>query len=171
MAITERELRDVCRRLLRELEVPAPVDPTTLCARLGQARGRGIELVGRALPPGAAWGVLVIYPHKDQILYQTETTVPHQHHIIFHELIYLLRGHLTTQGASPTTVCGALQSAGNGVRGTSLYARWQEWEAETGATILSESAFARSSPPGYAPRTNAERRLDAALGGDAWDWL
>ena len=52
-----------------------------------------------------------------------------------------------------------------------VYDRWQEWEAETGATILCEAASASVRPPCEPDWEGTERRMDLAFGDDSWDLL
>ncbi|MGH3897599.1 MAG: hypothetical protein ACRDTA_04975 [Pseudonocardiaceae bacterium] len=105
-------------------------------------------------------------PRKDLIIYQCRTTRSHQWHIIFHEVLHLLRDHVLTGGDGKPLLCGELfadtSAAG---RQQTLYDRWQEWEAETGATILSEWVGVPADSPSLRHGTRAERAIARALGG------
>lgn len=165
----ERQLLDRCYQLIADLALRPPLTPDLLCQRLAASRGRAIELVARAIPAGAASGVLVVLPDKDLIIYQAETTPFHQAHIVFHEAVHLVRGHLT--GEAPS-MCGALIPDGDAAAAGGrhpLYDAWQEWEAETGATILSGWTERAVDPGSAATPDEATRRLESALGG-TWQW-
>lgn len=149
------------RKLLDGLGLATPLTPKELCAGLRAQSGRPIELVGRQLPPNTASGFLIVYEHKDLVVYQSETSELHQNHIAFHELAHLVLGHAT--GNAP--VCGALLQAEASAEPGSLYDEQDEWEAETAATILSswtdtELAGLTTANQGQAAST----RLSAALG-------
>lgn len=162
----ELELRQLCRNVLWDLGVRPPLDAEVLCERLGEVRARPITLIPRDLPLSGAFGCLVPMPRKDLIIYQCQTTRPHQWHIIFHEVLHLLRGHVSTGGDAKPLLCGELfadtSAAG---RQQTLYDRWQEWEAETGATILSEWVSAPADPASLHAGTRAERAIARAFGG------
>lgn len=167
----ELELRQLCRDVLGDLSVRPPLDADVLCERLGEVRGRPITLIPRDLPVSGAFGCLVPMPRKDLIIYQRQTTRPHQWHIIFHEVLHLLRGHLSTGGDGRPLLCGEL-FAGTGTAGQhtagqppTLYDRWQEWEAETGAIILSEWVGVSADPASLHAGTRAERAIARAFGG------
>ena len=151
------------RHVLDGLALTPPIDPDELCARIGDRRGRRIELVARALPPDTTSGLLISYKTKELIVYQADTTPAHQRHIVFHEILHLLRGHLDDDRES--AICGALLGTSNGESEDSLYGDRQEWEAETGATILSGWSSAASSA--QAPTEEAQR-LGSVFGGGEW---
>lgn len=166
----ELELRQLCRNVLWDLDVRPPLDAEVLCERLGEVRRRPITLIPRVLPVSGAFGCLVPMPRKDLIIYQRQTTRPHQWHIIFHEVLHLLRGHVSADGDGQPLLCGELfadtSAAG---RQQTLYDRWQEWEAETGATILSEWVGVSADPASLHAGTRAERAIARAFGGgDGW---
>lgn len=115
------------------------------------------------MPPDTASGLLISYPTKDLIAYQADTTPAHQRHIVFHEIVHLLNGHLGPDRES--AICGALLETSASAADASLYDNWQEWEAETGGTILSGWSGPASTPE---PRSEAARRLGTVLGGAEW---
>lgn len=170
-AMSYAELRRYCRALVSDLGMSPPLDPVVLCERLSEARARPIKLFPKDIPVAAAIGALIVAAGRDLITYQATTTSAHQGHIIYHEVIHLVRGHVTSQG---TLTCGGLLSEGDDDSGSalarqSLYQDWQEWEAETGATILSEWSdrdLQMSGSPVLSPRA---RRLYAALDDPIWD--
>lgn len=168
----ERGLRELCRDLLRDLDLRPPLSAVTLCERLGRHRGRPIVLVPRDLPDGGAFGALVPMPTRDLVVYQRHATARHQESIIFHEVVHLVRGHVT--GAGGGLLCGGLlPDVGPGDSTGTLYDRWQEWEAETGAAILAEWAADRSVagavPTATSGASAAERAIARAFGGGDWE--
>ncbi|RJQ75378.1 hypothetical protein D5S17_21040 [Pseudonocardiaceae bacterium YIM PH 21723] len=140
----ERELRRQCRRLLRELDIRPPLDVRLLCERLAAHRGRPIHLMDYPLPVPGEFGVWLASDAADYILYQRETTKPHQDHIILHEVGHIVAGHTSDEDddellqriypdIDPEVVRRAL------LRRTH-YDAAQEREAETVATIILEWA-------------------------------
>lgn len=89
--MNERRLRSRCRRLLRDLDIQPPLDVTELCARVGAHRGREIRLVGAPLK---RFGMSFPVGQYDVIVFQENTSRPHQDHICCHELGHILCGHL-----------------------------------------------------------------------------
>lgn len=133
----ESELRRLLQEVVDGLALRPPWDLQALCDRLSEQRGRPIVLVPRKdLPVNGGFGCLVRYPDKDLIVFQQRSTGPGRAWIVFHELTHLIRGHQASAGATPLQ-CGAV---GIGGQSGTLYDSWQEWEAETGAAILSECA-------------------------------
>ena len=88
------------------------------------------------------------YPDRDLIVLQQRSTAAGRAWIVFHELTHLLREH-PAAGTGPW--CG-------GTEGGTLYDGWQEWEAETGAAILSEWATAVPLPRPASPVDRAVAR-------------
>jgi hypothetical protein len=166
-------LRDLCGQLLRELDIPPPLSPEQLCQRLGAARGRRIKLVGDELYTTASVGHLISKARTDLIAYQATAPRLHQAHVIYHEVMHIVCGHL--DGADALT-CGALEAdldelipADDSSAG--LYDRWQEWEAETGATILSELAGQRARPRALGKDVGrSDRAIAAAFGLSRIGW-
>lgn len=89
----DRELRRRCRKLLRELDIRPPLDVATLCARIGDQRGRAIDLYPYPIIVPGPFGLWFEQPERDAIFYQSDTSRPHQDHIILHELGHILAGH------------------------------------------------------------------------------
>ena len=168
----ERRLRRQLRAELSTLDISHPVDMAEVCQRLGAHRGLKIRL--RAVPfeaPGP-FGLWFRTPSSDYILYQLETTVLHQQHIIAHELGHLLSGHDSDDGDDavwtnllPDVPPDLLRRA---LRRTH-YDTEQERDAETVATLLLERAAVVSAvaSPGKSVRA---RRAQRSLG-DRQDWL
>jgi hypothetical protein len=161
------QLRELCGQLLRELDILPPFSPEQLCQRLGAVRGRRIKLVGDELYTTASVGHLIAKSRTDLIAYQRTAPRLHQAHVIYHEVMHIVCGHLDEAGA---LTCGALDADPDELipaddSSGGLYGHWQEWEAETGATILSELASLRARP--HAITKNAgrsDRAIAAAFG-------
>ncbi|GAA4532565.1 hypothetical protein [Amycolatopsis samaneae] len=162
----ERVLRRQCRRLLRELDIQAPLDVRALCDRLARHRGRPIKLVDYPLPVPGEFGVWFASDTTDYVLYQRETTKTHQDHIILHEVGHIIAGH-----SSDETDDALLQRlypdiAPDVVRRALLrrthYDADQEREAETVATIILEWASVINY---VAPQVPGGRALQTALNG------
>jgi len=173
--VREGALRRRCRRLLRELDVRPPLDVRDLCDRLAASRGRPIRLVPYPIEVPGPFGLWFATDGADFIVYQQETTRPHQDHIILHELGHMLADHHPhgdaepadfLRGPAPDLDPDAVHRA---LRRTS-YDDAHEWEAETVATIILEWA----SVLNYTiPRRAADRdlrRIQGALG-DHQGWL
>lgn len=163
--MNERGLRRLCRRLLRELDLQPPLRADELCERLGRHRGRPIVVVPTDLPGVGGFGALVPMPAKDLIVYPQQLAPAHQATIIFHEIVHLVRGHAASLPGDRLLVCGAQPEAGP--EPATVYDRWQEWEAETGATILSRWAEPlRPAAPARPDASPAERTIARVLGDD-----
>lgn len=136
--MNQHELRRLCRGVLAECNISPPLDAQVLCARLAWARGREIKLIARDLPCSATFGALVPMPTRDLIIYPRRIAHPYRDHIIFHEVMHLIRGHGSTSGATELFVCGQpAENSPDAKHRQNPYEHWQEWEAETGAAILS----------------------------------
>ncbi|HJT02703.1 MAG TPA: hypothetical protein VJ757_03610 [Pseudonocardiaceae bacterium] len=136
--MNRHELRRLCRGVLEDCNISPPLDAQELCERLARTRGREIKLIARDLPCSATFGALVPMPTRDLIIYPRRVAHPYRAHIIFHELIHLIRGHRSTRGAKNLFVCGRpLENVPGAKDRQEPDDHWQEWEAETGATILS----------------------------------
>lgn len=168
------QLRRVVKQLLRELNMGAPLDVPLLCQRLAERRDRQIRLVPYPLPTPGAFGLWIGTADEDFILYQRDTTVAHQEHIILHELGHIISGHGSDEDDDDiweqifpdipaTVVLRALRREG--------YSAGCEREAEMVATVIKEWAtlldrlnmrYKRDAAP--------ERRLAAAFD-DHQGWL
>jgi hypothetical protein len=156
--VDERALRALLLGVVDGLGLQPPCSAEELCAALGAARGRPILLAPRAdLPVRGGFGCLVRFPDRDLIVLQQRSTAAGRAWIVFHELTHLVRDHTT---AAAGAWCGA-------AAGGTLYDRWQEWEAETGAAILSEWATALPLPRPASPVERAVARGFGATRGPA----
>ncbi|MGW5715136.1 hypothetical protein ACWEVP_03135 [Amycolatopsis sp. NPDC003865] len=178
--MNERVLRRRCRRLLKELDIRPPLDVFELCRRVGESRGKPIRLLPHSIPVPGPFGVWISTRLADYILYQQETSKPHQNHIILHELGHLLAGHESDPcddelltGLYPDMSPESLRqrypdlepdAVRRALRRTS-YDTDQEREAETTATIILEwaSVLDQFVVDGEASRT--AQRMGVALEG------
>ena len=136
----ERELRRRCRRMLNELGIRPPFDVGELCRVLGERRGRPIRLIEHRMPVPGPFGAWIATGTADYIIYQADTSKPHQRHIILHELGHMLAGHTATAddpGLSADAAPADLepQAVRQALLRTS-YDTDHEREAETVATII-----------------------------------
>ncbi len=160
-SLTTREIRELCVHLLCDLDIVPPLDPRLLCQRVSEHRGRRIKLLAEEVFTTSSVGHLICKPRHDVIVYQRTAPLAQQAHVIYHELIHLVRGHLD---GSESLTCGALDTAADPAQ-PGLYSDWQEWEAETGATVLSELSRQPADPRLLARDTPApEGGLAAAFG-------
>ena len=177
----ERALRRRCRQLLHSLDIRPPLDVVDLCERVGRQRGKPIRLVEHALPVPGPFGAWISTPSAEFILYQKETSGPHQNHIILHELGHILAEHTSDEqdyvlvgGLEPSSVRerypdldpGAVRRA---LRRTS-YDTADEREAELVATIILEWASVVDRVAEEVSDQAGVRRVDDALG-DRLGWL
>ncbi|GAA3032224.1 ImmA/IrrE family metallo-endopeptidase [Actinokineospora globicatena] len=89
-----KRLRRDCARLLADFDIPADGDIHHFCAQVGARLGRDIDLIPMALRSTDPTGVWLSTRGGDYIVYESETSTPHQEHIIAHELGHLLCGHI-----------------------------------------------------------------------------
>jgi hypothetical protein len=177
----ERELRRRCRRLLNSLDIRPPLDVIDLCERVGRQRGKPIRLVEHSLPVPGPFGAWISTPSAEFILYQKETSGPHQNHIILHELGHILAEHtsdeqddLLASDLDPSVVRERYpdldpKAVRRALRRTS-YDTADEQEAELVATIILEWASVVDHVAEGRSDNAATRRVDDALG-DRLGWL
>ena len=187
------QLRKLCQRTMRELELRPPLDVELLCEALGRHRGRPIIVVpSDELSGRRKFGFTWDDPSEEAVLimYESRTTWTHQMMIILHELGHLICGHPGTaidhsyrtdharefQEISPLALAEVLGSVPPRPRkrrrgrrislAASLYDEPAEWEAETTATIL--SGWVPDLGGGTGGRTGTDP-LEAILG-DVTAW-
>jgi hypothetical protein len=151
-----RHLRRRCERYLRDLDLPEGCDAGVLCARLAERperNGRPIHLLPMPLSADDPCGLWVATEAADYIVFEANTTVPHQYHIIAHELSHLLLEHdsqqvLTdeaieklTPSLDPSTVQRML--------GRSRYDAKEEREAEMLGSLLQQRLSRCAPVPTY----------------------
>lgn len=159
----ERALRSVFRRLLRELGLHRPFSAQQVCEALGRHRGRPIVVVARDLPDGGAFGALLPMPDRDLLVVQARMTPQHQQSTLFHEIVHLVRSHAAGSGTGRSLCGGRLPGVGATAPGGTLYDHWQEWEAETGAAILTGWSGPATAVDGAGPVSPAEEAIARAL--------
>jgi hypothetical protein len=183
--VRERQLRRRCRTLLNELDIRPPLDVTELCRKVGEQRGKAIRLVPHRIPVPGPFGAWVATKSADYIIYQRETSKPHQGHIILHELGHILAGHHSissdaglvdalTPDVDPATLREQYpdlepESVRRALRRTS-YDCDHEREAETVATIILEWASVLDRVALRSSDRAATQRIETALD-DRLGWL
>ncbi|WP_314175805.1 hypothetical protein [Streptomyces winkii] len=144
---SRRKVRRRCAAVLRDLRLPDSFDVPTLCAELSARRGRPIK----QLPvPNLSdvCGLWIATDTADLIAYEQCTTVPHQNHIVLHEIAHMLCDHY------PVTLSPAEQARlllpsldpdmVRRVLGRTGYSSVEEQEAEFLASLLGQ--YARPAP-------------------------
>jgi hypothetical protein len=165
--LTHQQLRVFIAQLLDQFNLRPPLTSEQLCQALSAARGRRIRLVGAELNTTASVGHLIAMPRRDVIAFAASATTAQQTHVIHHEIMHLVCGHLDGE---QTLLCGALDETTASTAG-GLYATWQEREAETGATILNELTGTRDRARATArAAAGREQGLSAAFGLSNSDW-
>jgi hypothetical protein len=167
--LSRRHLEAFCLELLADLALRPPFSPEDLCDRLARRRGRAIKLQAADLGATTSIGHLVVQERRDRILFERSAPAAQQATVIYHEVIHLVRDHLSGQ-ASLTCGTPAEDDTSPGMSG-SLYSGWQEWEAEAGGRILAQLARRRARPDILLlPPDHPEHGIAAAFGLRATDW-
>lgn len=142
-------IRVACQARLSALEASIDLaqapDVRALCAALAVQRGRPIHLEPHPLPPYLA-GMWLATPRGDYIFYTQDATLPHQDHIILHELAHLLcdhQSHLTDAELAALRRDLLPDLSGEAIRHTLLrarprYADVREREAELLASLIEQ---------------------------------
>ncbi|SES42923.1 ImmA/IrrE family metallo-endopeptidase [Actinokineospora terrae] len=91
---TVKRLRRACEDRLAAFDIPADGDIHRFCAQVATRLGRDIDLIPMALRSTDPTGVWLSTRAGDYIVYESQTSTPHQEHIIAHELGHLLCGHI-----------------------------------------------------------------------------
>ena len=91
--ISKRAVRRRVIRLLRDLGMAPPIDVEELCRRLGDYRGRPIELFPHHFPVARVFGLWVATSTADRIYYEVHTTTDHYRHIVLHEIAHIVLDH------------------------------------------------------------------------------
>lgn len=156
--MNERALRRACRDLLRSLKVEPPLDMMRLCARVGEVRGRPIQLVEFDLTDEIAlsWSA----GDFDVITWRPHTSSWHRDHSIAHELGHCLCGHIDPQGGygdyTETTMCdiaavlASLRTDGPAVPGGGRRACYDSPHEAT-VELIATTLLQWSCVPGRAP--------------------
>lgn len=161
-ALRRRRLRKRCLARLRDLPLPAPFDVHTLSRTIAERRGRPILLLPVAGLTDVC-GLWIATDTTDLVCYESDTTRPHQDHIILHELSHVLCDHY------PVALTGELDTRGlfpdldpamvRAVLGRAGYTTDEEREAETLASLIRQRATTRA-------RGTLQARLHDALDDD-----
>lgn len=158
-----RTMEAVCWARIQQVDAAIHLrdipDIRVLCDALGTHRQRRIHLQPLSLPPRHT-GVWLADDAVDHIYYARDATLPHQEHIILHELAHLLLGHHSAAGP-PELLQRDWFPLLDAVRVRSALARsWyddrHEQEAELFASIFEQ----------HWRTLRARERANAA--GDAW---
>lgn len=171
--MSERALRQRCKRTLRALDIRLPLPVPALCQRLGAQRGRPIRLVPYPLPVPGPSGLWIASPTADYVLYQQHTSTVHQDHIVLHEVGHIIAGHATVELDEKTWSLldpARLRAAIGHALGRTCYDTEREREAELAATIILERASVLSAIMPPAEPDPAARKLQFALG-EQPSWL
>jgi hypothetical protein len=92
MSAELRRLRRRCKAIAAQLPLMRPFDVHELCRRLAEQRCRPIHLMP-ITGLSEAHGLWMSTDSADLIFYEAGTALPHQEHIILHELSHMLCGH------------------------------------------------------------------------------
>ncbi|MEU5211093.1 hypothetical protein [Streptomyces sp. NPDC020742] len=98
------QIRRRCKRLIKELELPAATDLRGMCDIVGARVERPVHLVPMGLG-GVISGMTAVTDDGYWIFYELKTSAWHQAHIVLHELSHLLLGH----GQDPAVTEDALK--------------------------------------------------------------
>ncbi|MFC9287000.1 ParH-like protein [Streptomyces sp. NPDC057052] len=149
-----RSMRKRCAELIGSLDLKAPLRAEELCRQVAERRNRPIRLAPLAFPHGGPVGLLVSTASVDYIFYEAHTSVPHQTHIIAHELGHLLWGHssaASTDAVTPIVPESIDPTLVKHMLGRTLYSQPEEFAAEYFATQVlrrtSEWTIEASSVP------------------------
>jgi hypothetical protein len=98
VTVSLRNLRQRCETLLRDLDVPEPFALDSLCAMLGERRGRPLvlDVLPEPTSQDAPCGVWLALESEDVILVEPTTSPLHREHIVLHEIGHLLCDHATS---------------------------------------------------------------------------
>jgi hypothetical protein len=148
------DVRRRWKRYVRGLDIPSACDAPTLCARISShpdRAGRPIRLLPMPLSVGGPCGLWLATARSDYIVFEADTTVLHQNHIIAHELGHLVLKHSAQQVVSDEAL-GRLASHIDPATvrlmlGRSRYEEREEREAETLASLLQQRLIERRPPP------------------------
>jgi hypothetical protein len=168
--LSRSHLEAFCLELLADLALRPPFSPQDLCERLARRRGRAIKLQAADLGATTSIGHLVVQEQRDRILYERSAPIAQQATVIYHEVIHLVRDHLSGQTALTCGTPAEEDDTSPGLTG-SLYSGWQEWEAEAGGRILAQLSRRRARPDSLLlPSDHPEHGIAAAFGLRATDW-
>lgn len=142
-ALSRWRLRRRCLARLRDLPLPAPFDVRALCDQVAARRGRPIRLIPAAGLTGVC-GLWIATDTTDLICYESDTTRPHQDHIILHELSHVLCAHYPVELPTRTLLPDLDPAMVRAVLGRAGYSTDEEREAETLASLIRQRATTRA---------------------------
>jgi hypothetical protein len=158
-------LHEECTARLVAFDLDNASNVREFCVQLEEQRGRPIHLLPIGLNPGYFSGCWIAIENADFIVFEANTSVPHQEHIIAHELAHIICCHRPTAAldeASARLLFPALDPAlvRDMLRRTG-YTDEQEQEAEVLATLMLQ----RIRPARVAPVEQAivVRRISDSL--------
>ncbi|MEU9106012.1 hypothetical protein AB0D54_16920 [Streptomyces xanthophaeus] len=145
--------------ILKDLDIPRPLDVERLCASISERRGRPLHLLPLPEAVGAEAGVCGLWlglGDADVVFYEAATSRVHQTHIILHELAHMLLDH-GRLGDGSGSGSGSEDGGGSGLavlaglfpdldpsmvnrmlaRGRTGYSAVEERQAELLATLIS----------------------------------
>lgn len=141
--VGRRHIRRRCAALLRDLPMPVPFDARALCEQVAIRRGRPIRLIPMAQLTGVC-GLWIATDATDLIFYEKETTLPHQEHIILHELSHVLCQHnsvsLPLAAQAQPLLANLDPEMVHRVLGRAGYSTVEEREAEILASLIRHRA-------------------------------
>jgi len=135
---SQRVIRRACEARLPDLSLPVPFSLHTFIAQIAARRGRPILRYGLPLG-GSLPGMWIEARDRDLIYHENRTSLPHQEHIVLHELGHIVLGHKGMLLA-PTRSLGDLTLADLRAWHGTFYTRAQEYAAETLATLIGQAA-------------------------------
>jgi hypothetical protein len=94
------------RGIIRELDLPQPLDVNELTATIAARRGRPIVALAMPLSAAGPCGLWLATDSTDYVCFERHTSPLHQQHIVLHELGHLVCGHGGSQ--SVQNLLGAL---------------------------------------------------------------
>jgi len=135
--VKQRALRERTEAVLRDLAPERTCTVEQFLERLATSRGRPIHIVPMVLPKPGPCGIWVATDEVDVVVHETDTSRPHQEHIILHELAHMICAHRDTGDVDVTPLFPDLDPAYvRGMLMRSAYSSDQEQEAEIMATML-----------------------------------
>ncbi|BDM71036.1 hypothetical protein HEK616_45230 [Streptomyces nigrescens] len=167
------QIRRRCKRLIKELALPAVTDLRGMCDVVAARVERPVHLVPMSLG-GVVSGMTAVTDDGYWVFYELRTSPWHQAHIVLHELSHLLLGH----GQDPAVTEDALKiwtpsvDVATAMRRMGLtmgfarhhgYDNLAERETEVLGTLLMERV-APSAAEGELPLAGQAAELAAALG-------
>lgn len=137
-----KSLLNYCRKVVRQLELPAPYDVNRVCDLIEKRRGRPLSVLPMAIPvyEGSPSGLWVETDECNYILYQENTTRAHQQHIVAHEMGHLLLKHQSLPSNQEEVARLLMPNLDPALVRTVLartsYAELEEQQAEVVASLL-----------------------------------